>query len=178
MSNNATLLAWIRLLDRMLLGIAFVGGGLTLAFIMVLSTFNVLVMRKSLNTPIQGVEDLLILSLVILVAFSIPFGGRTGAHIEIEIFETRLSKSFAKWSMLILKLVAGGLMIVMSYQLIHAGQKATKFGETTQQLLISYEPFYYILAVCIGLYVLVLFSDVLQIYLYGRIELLNIGEKT
>ena len=121
-------------------------------------------------------DDLLILGLVILVAFAIPFGGRTGAHIEIEIFESRMSKGFSRWSMLILRLVAGGLMIVMAYQLTQAGLKATKFGETTQQLLISYEPFYYVLAVCIGLYVLVLISDVVQLYQHGQIQLLNTGE--
>lgn len=177
MSENATLPAWLRLLDRALVFVALVGGGLILGFIMVLSAFNVLVMRKALNAPIQGVEDLLILSLVILVAFAIPFGGRTGAHIEIEIFESRMSKGFARWSMLILRLVAGGLMIVMAYQLIQAGQKATKFGETTQQMLISYEPFYYVLAVCIGLYALVLFSDVVQLFRRGRVQLLYTGER-
>lgn len=130
-------------------------------------------MRKLLNAPIQGVEDLMILSLVVLVAFAIPYGGRTGAHIEIEIFESRMSKGFALWSMLILRTVACGLMAIMTYQLIHAGQKATKYGETTQQLLISYEPFYYILAVSIGLYVLVLVSDVAQLLQGGRVQLLN-----
>lgn len=160
-------------MDRLLITIAFVGGGLTLVFMMVLSSLNVLVMRKLLNAPIQGVEDLMILSLVVLVAFAIPYGGRTGAHIEIEIFESRMSKGFALWSMLILRTVACGLMAIMTYQLIHAGQKATKYGETTQQLLISYEPFYYILAVSIGLYVLVLVSDVAQLLQGGRVQLLN-----
>lgn len=169
MSNHNRLPFWIKRLDEVLVSIALVGGGLTLVFMMALSSFNVLVMRKVLNSPITGVEDLLILSLVLLVAFAIPFGGRTGAHIEIEIFESRMSKGFARWSMLILRLIAGGLMIVMCFQLIHAGNKATQFGETTQQLLISYEPFYYALAVCIGLYVCVLFSDVAQLLKYGHI---------
>jgi TRAP-type C4-dicarboxylate transport system permease small subunit len=175
MSNNSAIPTLIRLLDWVLYLIALVGGGVTLVFIMVLSTFNVLVMRKALNAPIQGVEDLLIQSLVVLVAFAIPFGGRTGAHIEIEVFESRMSKGFARWSLLVLRVVAGVLMIVMSYQLIHAGQNATKFGETTQQLLISYEPFYYLLAVCIGLYALVLISDVMQLILFGEIKDLKIG---
>ncbi len=176
MPNNKQLFLWINRLDRVLVSIALIGGGLTLFFMMALSSFNVLVMRKILNFPIKGVEDLLILSLVLLVSFSIPFGGRTGAHIEIEIFESRMSKHFAQWSMLILRLIAGGLMLLMSFQLVHAGQKATQFGETTQQLLISYEPFYYILAVCVGLYVLVLLSDAAQLLMHGQIRLLESGK--
>ena len=55
------------------------------------SVWNVLIMRKALNSPIVGAEDLLILSLVVIVALSIPLGARTGAHIEIEVFESRMS---------------------------------------------------------------------------------------
>jgi len=58
MSDNVALPIWIRRLDQILLWIALIGGGLTLAFMMGLSTINVLVMRKTLNAPIKGVEDL------------------------------------------------------------------------------------------------------------------------
>ena len=143
MADRIVFPVWIKTLDRVLAFLALLGGGAALTFMVFVSSFNVVIMRKALNAPIRGAEDLLILSLVILVAFAIPFGGRTGAHIEIEILESRMSPGFARWSMLVMRAVAGGLMLVMAYQLIHAGQKATKFGETTQQLLISYEPFYY-----------------------------------
>ncbi len=176
MSGKAKLPIWIRLMDRAILITALIGGTLTLAFMMLLSTTNVLVMRKMLNAPIKGTEDLLILSLVILVAIAIPLGGRTGAHIEIEVMESRMSAGFARWSMVLLRLIGSVLMFIMSYQLIHAGQKATKFGETTQQLLISYEPFYYLLAICIGLYAVVLISDVFQLLTRGAIRLLNLGD--
>ncbi|WP_170763278.1 TRAP transporter small permease [Ruegeria lacuscaerulensis] len=175
MSGKELLPIPIRLIDKFLLGIALIGGGLTLAFMVFLSAANVLVMRKIFGAPIKGAEDLLILSLVILVALAIPLGGRTGAHIEIEVFESRMSAGFEKWSMVLLRLIGGGLMFVMSWQLIHAGQKATKFGETTQQLLISYEPFYYLLAISSGLYGIVLFLDVYQRLFRGSVRLLDLG---
>ena len=70
---------WLRPLDRFLTITAFIGGGAMLIFMTLFSTWNVLVMRKVLNAPIRGAEDLMILSLVILVAIAIPFGGRCGA---------------------------------------------------------------------------------------------------
>jgi len=173
MTDRIVQSVWIGTLDKILTILALVGGGATLAFMVFVSSFNVVIMRKALNSPVQGVEDLLILSLVILVAFAIPFGGRTGAHIEIEIFESRMSPGFARWSMLAMRIAAGGLMLVMAYQLVRAGQNATKFGETTQQLLISYEPFYYLLALSVGLYVLVLLSDVYQLVKFRYIEQLE-----
>ena len=149
--------------DRVLTWISFIFGGVTLAFMTGYSTLNVLVMRKALNSPIIGAEDLLILSLVVIVALSIPLGGRTGSHIEIEVLETRMSALFAKWSMIVAKIAGLIMLAIMTQQLIHAGQSAVRFGETTQQLLISYEPFYYLLAVSIGCYALILAMDIWQL---------------
>ncbi|WP_422039342.1 TRAP transporter small permease [Roseibium sp.] len=167
---------WIKALDRLLTWTAFGVGGTMLAFMTLFGTWNVLVMRKVLNAPVRGAEDLMILSLVVLVAIAIPFGGRCGAHIEIEVMESRMSPGFARWSMFALRLVGGGLMLLMAYELVEAGKKATKFGETTQQLLISYEPFYFLLALCVAVYALVLASDAVQLILRGRISQLSLGE--
>lgn len=147
-------------LDPILTWISLILGGLTLAFMTFFSVWNVLIMRKALNNPIQGAEDLLVLSLVVIVALSIPLGARTGAHIEIEILETKMSAAFAKWSMILMKFLGLALLITMAWRLWHAGQSAVKFGETTQQLLISYEPFYYLLAISVGIYAFVVVLDI------------------
>ena len=166
---------WLRVLDRALIWGALGIGGTMLSFMMLFGTWNVLVMRKLLSNPIRGAEDLMILSLVILVAIAIPFGGRVGAHIEIEVLEARMSAGFARWSMLVVRLIAGGLMLLMAWELMLAGQKAVKFGETTQQLLISYEPFYYLLSVCVALYVVVLLSDAYRLVTQGHIAQIPLG---
>lgn len=168
--------AFLAVLDSVLSWSSILIGGAMLAFMTVFGTMNVLVMRKMLNAPIRGAEDLMILSLVILVAIAIPFGGRVGAHIEIEILEARMSKGFAQWSLFVVRLVCGALMLLMAYELIKAGQNATKFGETTQQLLISYEPFYYLLAVCVAVYALVCASDAVQLARTGKIDQIQLGE--
>lgn len=169
-------LLWIKAFDRLLTWVAFGVGGAMLAFMTLFGTWNVLVMRKIMNAPVRGAEDLMILSLVILVAIAIPFGGRCGAHIEIEVMESRMSPGFARWSMFGLRLVGGGLMLLMALELVEAGKKATKFGETTQQLLISYEPFYFMLALCVAVYALILGSDAVQLVLRGRISQISLGE--
>lgn len=163
MENRHTGKVWLDRFDAFLTFLALSVGGLALSFIMLLGTANVLVMRKFLNAPILGAEDYLILSLVILVAAAIPFGGRVGAHIEIEIFESKMSPAFDRLTMVLLRLLGAGLVSVMAFQLVEAGTKASKFGETTQQLLISYERFYYFLAFCIGLYTVVLLIDAILV---------------
>lgn len=168
----------ISLLDRVLIWTALTCGGGTLIFMTAFSVWNVLIMRKTLNSPIVGAEDLLILSLVVIVALSVPLGARTGAHIEIEMLESRMSAKFAKWSMVLVKLLGAALLAVMSWRLWHSGQNALRFGETTQQLLISFEPFYYLLAISTLLYAAVLVLDIWQLLRTGKIAPLEIGDES
>lgn len=165
----------IALLDRVLTWIALICGGATLVFMTGYSVWNVLIMRKAMNAPITGAEDLLILSLVVIVALSIPLGARTGAHIEIEVLESRMSAGFAKWSMIGVKLMGLGLLVIMSWRLWHAGGTASKFGETTQQLLISFEPFYYLLSAAAAIYAVVMVLDIWQLLRADKVVMLRIG---
>ena len=174
---SETLIA-LKFVDRLLKWSSLVLGGATLAFMTGFSVWNVLIMRKALNNPIIGAEDLLILALVVIVALSIPLGARTGSHIEIEILESRMSAGFAKWSMILVKLFGSMLLFVMMWRFWHSGQNAVRFGETTQQLLISYEPFYYLLSASVALYGLVLLLEIWQLLKSDQVDVLQIdGER-
>ena len=158
---------WLRRLDRWVERLTFLVGGIGLAVMVLLTSWNVLAMRKALNDPIVGAEDILILNLVILVAVAIPYGGRSGAHIEIEIFETWMSKVFARWSLVAMKLLAIPLVSILAWRLFRSGASAREFGEATQQLLISYEPFYFAMGATIALYAAILIADLILL-LAGR----------
>lgn len=172
---NNTPTGLIAILDRVLTWISLICGGFALFFMTGFSVWNVLIMRKALNAPIVGAEDILILLLVVIVALSVPLGARTGAHIEIEVLESKMSAGFAKWSMIGVKLLGVALLVTMSWRLWHAGQSAEKFGETTQQLLISYEPFYYLLAVSMAIYAAVIILDIGQILRSNEVVRLKVG---
>ena len=158
---------WLVLLDRWVERLTFLVGGIGLAVMVLLTSWNVIVMRKALNDPIVGAEDILILNLAILVAVAIPYGGRTGAHIEIEIFETWMSKAFARRPLVAMKLLAAPLVAILAWRLFESGVSAREFGEATQQLLISYEPFYFAMGAMIALYAAILVAD-LVLLLAGR----------
>lgn len=169
MSSDSVINKFLQHFDRVLKSVSLIAGGLTLACMTVLSVWNVLIMRKLMNAPIIGAEDVMILLLVVIIALSVPLGARGAAHIEIEVLEPYMPDWFAKWSMIFVKLVSCALLCVMAWRLWHTGQSAVRFGETTRQLLISYEPFYYLLSVSIGLYAFVLLLDVWQIFRLGRV---------
>ncbi|MEM9843313.1 MAG: TRAP transporter small permease [Pseudomonadota bacterium] len=175
MSQEKALPGVIRGLDAVLTWVSLILGGATLIFMTGFTVWNVLIMRKALNSPIVGAEDLLILALVVIVALSIPLGSRTGAHIEIEVLESRMSAAFAKWSLVAMKVIGAALLAVMAWRLWHAGGTAAKFGETTQQLLISFGPFYYLLSISILIYTVVICLDIWQLLRSGEVVKLKIG---
>ena len=105
-------------------------------------------------------------------------GARTGAHIEIEVLERRMSAGFAKWSLIFVKCLGSIVLGLMAWRLWHAGQAAVRFGETTKQLLISFEPFYYLLAGSMAIYAIVLWLDIWQLMRGEKIARLRIGDDT
>ena len=175
MANERAIPGLIGILDKLLIWVSLICGGATLAFMTGFSVWNVLIMRKALNNPIVGAEDILILLLVVIVALSIPLGARTGAHIEIEVLEERMTASFARWSLVFVKALGAMLLVIMAWRLWHAGQSAVRFGETTKQLLISFEPFYYLLALSASLYAIVLLLDIWQLVRSGKVVNLKVG---
>lgn len=148
-------------------------GGVLLTFITLLIVVNVLVMRKFLNAPIQGAEDTLILALIALVALSIPFGGRIGSHIEIEVVTELMGQRATRICLIITRFIGAVFIACMSWQLGIAGAKAERFGEVTQQLEISYEYFYYGLAVCFALFSVAQLFDIVQLIRRGKIKLIS-----
>lgn len=161
-------------LDKVLAFVALFGGSVTLVFLTVLSVFNVLIMRKALNAPIKGAEDILVLALVVLVALAIPYGARAGAHIEVEVLDAAMSKAFARMSMLVMKGLGACILAVMSWRLAEAGVNAARYGESSQTLLISFAPFYYLLSASIGLYCIVLLLELWQLARRRHVGLLQI----
>jgi TRAP-type C4-dicarboxylate transport system permease small subunit len=168
----------LKRLDKALALVALIGGGATLVFLTALSVFNVLVMRKALNAPIKGAEDVLVLALVVLVAIAIPYGARAGSHIEVEVLDAAMSKAFARISMLVMKALGACILAVMSWRLAEAGINAARYGESSQTLLISFAPFYCLLSVSIGLYSIVLLLEMWQLARRGQVSILEIpGER-
>jgi TRAP-type C4-dicarboxylate transport system permease small subunit len=149
----------LALLNRALTAFALIAGGASLAFLTLLGVINVLIMRKALNSPIRGAEDLMVLALVVVVAVAIPFGARTGAHIEIELAEEAMSQRVADWTMAGMKAIGAVVVAILSWRLWLAGGSAAQFGESSQTLIIPFGPFYRLLAASTGFYGIILLLE-------------------
>jgi hypothetical protein len=92
------------------------------------------------------------------------------------VLESRISAGFAKWSTVVVKMMGAALLAFLSWRLRHSGGSDSKFGETTQQLLISFEPFYYLLAIAAAIYAVVLLLDIWQLVRIGQIAKIHVGD--
>ena len=98
--------------------------------------------RYVFNSPLYGSLDLSITFLVLIVASSIAYGGRTGAHVTADIFKTLLGPRFERINGIFVKLFAAIVTAVWCWRLFVTGRTAARLGESTLLLNIPFEPIY------------------------------------
>jgi len=146
-------------LDRVVRTVALWGGGLMLVGLMGLTVVDV-VMRYIFNSPVFGARDAAKLILLILVALSVAYSARTGGQISIEVFNRMMGPRLLRWAEVFVRFVATAMLLVLTWRLWHSGQYAGKFGEASLALQIPFKPFYFILAVGMFLYAVVLIAEI------------------
>lgn len=156
--------AVLKLFDKALESMVVILGGLLLLTLTLLITADVF-MRYVLNDPIFGAQDISILFLISIVALSIPYTARKGLHIFLELLTPILKPVGNRIADIIMRFSSAGVLGVMVWRLIHSGAEASDFGEQTQLLKLSFEPFYYILAVGFTLYAINLVLEAVALML-------------
>jgi TRAP-type C4-dicarboxylate transport system permease small subunit len=159
-------------IDRIVRGVALYCGGLVLASLMGVIIVDV-IGRYVFNSPLSGSLDLSIVLLVLVVSCSIGYGGRTGAHVTADMVTTVIGPSFERFSGILIKLFAAGVVSIWSWRLFITGQTAGRLGETTQLLNIPFEPVYQMLSVGVGIYACVLLIEAVSLVTRKRVPLLH-----
>jgi len=164
--NKSTAKPPLDRLDRIVRSVALWGGGLMLVGLMGLTVVDV-VMRYLFNSPIYGARDVAKLILLIMVALSVAYSARTGGQISIEVFSSMMGPAMLRGIEVFVRGVASAMLTVLTWRLWHSGQSAGRFGEASMALQIPFKPFYFILAVGMLLYAVVLIAEI-PLYLRGR----------
>jgi len=155
-----------RRLDRLVRAVALWAGGTLLLTLMALTVVDV-VRRYGFNAPIYGVRDVAKLMLLCLVAASVAYSARTGGQVAIEFFSQRLAAPLRRRLAMGVRLLAIPMLILLGWQLMDGGLNAGRFGEASLALALPFAPFYFILALGMLLYALVLVVEV-GLLLCGR----------
>ena len=130
--------------------------GVGLLGLMALTVFAVF-MRKVINDPIMGTQDLSEAGLTVVVFFGLAYSGWTGGHIAVDLISGALKPRTLRAVDTIVRLVCGVFFIVVAWQSVKQGMDALEFGDGFNLLDIPHYPFFFVVAFGSTVYALVLF---------------------
>lgn len=107
--------------------------------------------RYVLNAPIFGIEDISIVTLTVVAAGSVAYGGRKGAHVSINLLTYFWGRKVTRFTDALMRFAVAAISLLAAYALVTKAcgmQKAC----ITSNLAIEHEPFFYVLAAAMGLY--------------------------
>jgi len=148
---------WLRILDRLSVWMGTLGGIALTA----LAGFTIVAIffRYVLNDPIFGSIDIYRLSLAVMTFLALPYAGRSGGHIVVDIVPEFRNPAFNAWRNAISKLLIAVIFGLLAWQGVERADLAKLMGEASNMREIPHWRFYWVLTACAGLYALVLLTE-------------------
>jgi TRAP-type C4-dicarboxylate transport system permease small subunit len=135
-------------------------GSITMVALVVMTGIGVF-FRYIVNDPINGLGDILGLTLSITVAASLAYGGRVGAHVAVDVLGMVGGRKVTRWTDPLVRVLGIFIVGVAVYALIKNGLCGILCGFLTSSLAIPHEPFYYFLAFGLSAYGVVLLFELI-----------------
>ncbi|MEM5491688.1 TRAP transporter small permease [Hoeflea sp. AS16] len=127
--------------------------------ILVLMTVVAVVGRYVFGQPIFGIEDVSRVLLAFIVAGSIAYGAKRGAHVHVDVISMQAGSKILVITDIIARLVGIAVVSFTAYSLFSKGLCGKACGYFTPNLSIPYMPFYFALSLSMALYGLILVVD-------------------
>ncbi len=158
-SKPAPLQRFERLLEFVAQMFAVVGGVALVGLMGV--TLVAVIWRYLLNDPIFGIEDISTMTLTVVVASAIAYGAFHQAHVSVNVVKFFFDRPTTRYTDLLFRLLGIAMLSVASYALVKKGQCGFECGSITNNLSIVHTPFYYVLAVAVAFYAVLLVQQLL-----------------
>lgn len=142
-------------------------GAVTVVFLTGLIVVQVF-WRYVLGAPIFGLEDIVRMALAIVVAGSIAYGARHGAHVHVDILKTIGGEGVTRYTDILVKIGGAVVVAVTAYALWEEGACGFRCGDFTDNLNIIHTPFYNALSVGMAIYALILVFELIAIFTRWR----------
>ena len=159
-SGNPPLNTAARVLARAV-DLAAVAGCAALV-VLVLVTVVAVVARYLFNDPIFGITDVSRMVMIITVACAIAYGGRTGAHVAVDIISNKAGRKVTRWTDLFVRLLGIVVTACTAYALFIQSLCGIECGHIAPNLSVSYAPYSLVLTIALALYSLTLLWDLLH----------------
>lgn len=147
-------------LDRIGNAFAFAAGCAVVALVGL--TVVAVVGRYVFDRPIFGIEDISRVLLSFVVAGSIAYGARRGAHVHVDVISMKAGPRALSVTDVIARAIGILVVFFTAYALFTKGLCGKTCGYFTPNLSIPYMPFYFALSLSMALYGLILVVELLK----------------
>lgn len=140
--------------------VRFVGlvGGVVLLALMFLTVTDV-GLRYFFNAPIFGGQDITVLFLLIVASLAIPYGGRAGSHVAVDLLGFFAGAKTLRWVDVAVRLAGSAMLATVAWHSYLDGLSASLYGQTSDLLQLPFLPYYMINSFGMGLYSMVLIAE-------------------
>ena len=149
----------LSLLDRVAAVLAIIGGA-TVVFLVGLTVVSVF-WRYLLNDPIYGITDISRMSLAVIVAGSLAYGARQGGFVHVDILKAVAGRKWTRYTDLLVRLAGIAIVGAATWALREEARCGFECGEFTDNLEIMHPPFYWMLAIAMSVYGLMLVCELI-----------------
>jgi TRAP-type C4-dicarboxylate transport system permease small subunit len=149
----------VDVIDRAARWLAVLGGIAVIALVAI--TAVAVFFRYVVNDPIFGINDLSRMVLLVIVAGAVPYGGRAGAHVSVDVLGMFGGRAVTRWTDVVVRLLGIVIACFATYGLVKQGLCGVRCGHFTPNLAIPFLPFYMLLALSVGGYALVLLVELI-----------------
>lgn len=132
--------------ERRLCSVLLLLAGLTLAFILVFTVFNVLM--RAFGRPIVGDFEIISFLGAVVVGFSLPYTSMRKGHVAVDFMLEKLSPGSSCWVQCATRAVSAALFIWIGWNFWVMGIDLIKSGEVTPVFRLPYYPITFGLAFC------------------------------
>ncbi len=153
-------LTWAEKQLGRLAGLFAIVGGIAIVGLMAITMVGVF-WRYVLNDPIFGIEDVSTMVLTIVVAASVAYGAHHQSHVSVNIITMVAGRRVTRFTDILVRVLGVAMLTLASFALFKKGGCGLPCGDLTNNISIIHTPFYYVLAVAIGSYALLLLVHLL-----------------
>jgi len=129
----------------------FAGVGSIAILALMAITVIAVIWRYGLNHPIFGIEDLSVITLTLVAAAAVAYGGRSGAHVSVNVISNVFGRRMTRVSDLVMRTLTVAILALAVYGLFAKACGIEK-ACITGNFSIQHRPYFYVLGVAMALY--------------------------
>ena len=103
-------------------------------FTMMVMTFFDVVLRSTINTPIEAATELTRILMAVVVFSALPVVSGRAGHISVDVLDWVFTRGAARWRDVVINLVSGAMLWWPAERVIVLAERARSYGDVTEYL--------------------------------------------